>query len=64
MKPSEIARAAGISVPYASQIIDGHRRPSLEVALRIYDGTGALFGPLTGLSKREVETARKMSEAA
>lgn len=61
MSPTELSRAAGISVPYAWQILNGKRTPTLAVALRIYDGTGQQFGPLEGLNKRDIEGARKMA---
>jgi len=61
MKPTELSDKTGISVPYASQILKGERFPSLEVALMIYDRAGQKFGPLKGLTKREIETARKMN---
>jgi len=34
-KLREVAAAAGVSVPYLSQIANGHRRPSPPVAARI-----------------------------
>lgn len=64
MTPTELSKAVDISVPYASQLIAGVRRPSLPVAVRIYDATGKRMGPLVGLSRDEVEAARKMAKAA
>lgn len=61
MTPTELSTATGISVPYASQILSGKRKPPLPVALSIYDATGRQFGGLTGLSKREIEAARKIA---
>jgi transcriptional regulator with XRE-family HTH domain len=61
MSPTDLSKAAGISVPYAWQILEGKRTPSLSMALLIYDRTGTQFGQLEGLSKREIETARKMA---
>jgi plasmid maintenance system antidote protein VapI len=58
--PTELAKAAGISVPYASQILSGARPASLDIALRIFDSTGVQVGPLANLSKGEIKTARKM----
>lgn len=34
---------------------------SLPLALRLYDATGLQLGPLDGLTKREIETARKVA---
>jgi hypothetical protein len=64
MSPTELSKAADISVPYASQLIAGLRRPSLPVAIRIFDATGKRMGPLVGLSTEEVDAARKMARAA
>lgn len=62
--PQEIAKAASVTEAYARMLIAGTRRPSLDVALRIYDATGATFGPLAGLTKSQIEVARKMAAAA
>jgi transcriptional regulator with XRE-family HTH domain len=59
MSPTELSRAADISVPYAWQILKGERTPSLAVALRIFDATGEQLGPLAGLNKRDIEGVRK-----
>lgn len=64
ISPTELAKQAGISVPYASQLLSGERkRPSLELALQIYDRTGLQFGILEGLSESAVNEIRR-SEAA
>lgn len=60
LTPTQLATASGISVPYAWQILNGKRSPSLAVALRIYDATSEQLGPLDGLGKRDIEAARKM----
>ena len=62
--PTELAKAAEISVPYAWQIVNGKRPPSLEMALRIFDATGQKFGALDGLTASEIAAARKMVKAA
>ncbi len=61
MSPTELSKAADISVPYAWQILKGKRTPTISVALRIYDNLGLQFGPLVGLNKRDIEAARKMA---
>jgi transcriptional regulator with XRE-family HTH domain len=58
--PTELAKAAEISVPYAWQIVNGKRPPSLEMAIRIFDKTGIQFGALEGLTADEIAAARKM----
>lgn len=62
--PTEIANATGKTEAFARMVMAGTRDPSLPVALRIYDELGAQYGPLAKLSKREIETARKMAKAA
>ena len=64
LTPTKLAKAASISVPYAWQILNGKRTPTLPMALRIYDATNEQIGPLEGLNKRDIEAARKMASAA
>lgn len=64
MTPTELSKAASISVPYAWQLLNGARKPSLVVALRIYDATGLQLGTLEGLCERDIEAARRMAVAA
>lgn len=52
--PTTLAAAAGISVPYASQILSGSRVPTWEMAVAIYRKTGKKFGPLANLSDETV----------
>jgi transcriptional regulator with XRE-family HTH domain len=59
MTPTELAAAAGISVPYASQLLSGDRGASLPVALGIYDKTGLQFGILKGLGPDTIAALRK-----
>jgi transcriptional regulator with XRE-family HTH domain len=60
LSPTELARRAGISVPYASQLLTGTReKPSLELALQIYDETGLQLGLLKGLKAEEIQVMRK-----
>jgi transcriptional regulator with XRE-family HTH domain len=58
---TELAQRAEISPSYAHQIMNGKRKPPLPVALVIYDATGLQFGGLHGLTKREIEAARKIA---
>lgn len=48
--PTKFAEAAGISVPYASQLLKGRREPSQSLAIRIFRRTGRKFGPIANLS--------------
>lgn len=57
----ELAEKAEISEAYACQLLNGTRtKPSLELALQIYDRTGLRFGILEGLSDAAIgELPRK-----
>lgn len=56
----ELAERAGISEPYACQLLNGQRKgPSLELALQIYDRTGLQFGILKGLSEAAIGEIRR-----
>lgn len=46
---------------YARMLLANDRRPSLAVALKIYDATGYQCGPLEGLNRRDIDAARKMA---
>ena len=56
----QIVEAGGVSAAYARMLIAGTRSPSLELALKLYDATGAKVGPLVGLNKSGIEAARQM----
>ena len=57
----EIAQAADVTEAYARMLHAGTRKPSLGVALKIYDATGEQLGPLAGLPKGAIKVARKMA---
>lgn len=62
--PTDFAKAAGISVPYASQILNG-RAPSIATAISIYRKTGRKLGPIADASDEDIEaTARVHGIAA
>jgi len=64
MTPTELSERAGISVPYASQLLSGAREGcSLATALKIYDATGLQFGILIGLTPEEIEPLRRKAAA-
>jgi transcriptional regulator with XRE-family HTH domain len=58
---TELATRAGISTSYAHQIMNGKRKPPLPLAITIFDATGLQFGGLEGLTKREIDAARKIA---
>lgn len=59
----QIVEHGGVTPAYARMILAG-RKPSLRLALRIYDATKEQIGPLAGLNRRDIEAARKMASAA
>ena len=59
--PNAIAEAGGVTPAYARMMIAGTRQPSLPLALKIYDATGVQFGPLSGLSRSQIDVARQMA---
>lgn len=62
--PEAIAEAGQVTPAYARMLLAGSRRPSLVLALTLYDKLQWQCGPLSSLNKREIEAARKLAEAA
>lgn len=62
--PTEMAKAAGISVPYASQILSGQRCPSRGLAISIFRATGRKFGPIEALSDADIDTLERIETAS
>lgn len=58
--PTELAAAAGISVPYASQIMSGERIPPVATAISIYRKTGLKFGPIADANEEDIEAAARI----
>ncbi len=56
-------RAAGISAPYASQLARKIRRPSLQMALTIWNATKLRFGSLEGMTPAQIRTIAAAEEA-
>ena len=63
-KPTEFAAAAGISVPYASQILRGERTPSQQLAISIYRKTGRKFGPIAKATDEEIDVLERVQDRA
>lgn len=61
MRPTDLAGKLGVSVAYASQLLSGARKPSLELAIRLFDKAGVQLGPLVGATDEEIETLRKLA---
>ena len=64
ISPTELSAKAGISLSYASMLLNDdilkRRHPSLRTALNIYDKTGLQLGSLTGLRPDEIEPLRRI----
>lgn len=58
MSPTELSKASGISVPYASQILNG-RNPPRSLAIHILRTAGWRHSVLDGLSDAEIEVFEK-----
>lgn len=64
MTPTELSRAADISVPYASQILsadeDKRRTPSRSLAIHIFRKTGWKHSSIADLSGDEIDFLEKL----
>ena len=56
LKTSELARDAGISASYASEVLSGVRRPSRPLAIHIFRTTGWRHPLLDGLTDEQIDT--------
>lgn len=61
IRPTDLAAKLGVSVAYASQLLSGTRKPSLELALKYYDIAGIALGPLVGATDAEIATLRRLA---
>jgi transcriptional regulator with XRE-family HTH domain len=57
--PSELARAMGISRPFASQVLTGARSMPRKLAIRIYRWKGVKLGPIEDATHQEIETLER-----
>ena len=64
LTPTELADRAGISLPYASQILSGTRPPSLPLAINIFRKTGRKFGPIARASDEEIDVLERVQDRA
>lgn len=61
IRPTDLAGKLDVSVAYASQLLSGARKPSLELALRFFDLAGVKLGPLVGATDEEIATLRRLA---
>jgi len=64
LTPTELASKAGISVPYASQIIGKSRTPSRKLAIQIYRAIGVKFPPIAHLSDADIRALTRIDSLA
>ena len=62
--PTELARVAGISMPYASQILSGDRVPARPLAIRIFRATGWKPPNIANLSDDQIAMLETIEAAA
>lgn len=62
--PTTFAAAAGISVPYASQLLSGARQPSRTLAISIYRKTGRKMGPIANVSDEDIAVLERLQGEA
>lgn len=58
--PTALAAAAGISVPYASQILGGSRQPARPLAIRIFRCTGWKHDSIADLTAAQIDTLEQV----
>lgn len=61
IRPTDLATAMQWSVPYASQVLNDRRPPSIGTALAIFDKTKIKLGPLANITDDEIEVLRKVA---
>lgn len=59
-KTSELARDAGISPSYASEVLSGQRTPSRPLAIHILRKTGWRHSMLDGLTDAQIATLEQI----
>lgn len=55
LRPSTLVHRVGITMGYASQLLSKKRKPSDEMAVRIWRETGAKLGRLENLSDSDAQ---------
>lgn len=64
LTPTALAKAIGVSLPYASQILSGERPPKVPMAVRIFRATGHKLGPIADASAEEIDVLDRFQGAA
>jgi DNA-binding transcriptional regulator YdaS (Cro superfamily) len=64
LKPTALAKAIGVSVPYASQLLSGTRTPPVPTAISIFRKTGLKLGPIAQATPEEIDVLERFQGAA
>lgn len=59
LTPSELSKAVGISLPYASQLLGDKRPLPQALAIKIFRATGRKLGPITSATEAEIEVLER-----
>lgn len=67
--PTALAKAVGISVPYACQLLKpvddpGRKVPPTAMAIRIFRATGLRLGPIATATDEEIDVLERYQGAA
>ncbi|MNU45841.1 hypothetical protein D3C71_346910 [compost metagenome] len=62
LTPTSLAKALCISVPYASQILNGKRDLSRDMAVRLFRTTGEKLGPIALATDEEIAVLEAFPE--
>ena len=65
LTPTEFAKAAGVTQPFASLVLAGKRKMPRRVAIRVFQETGRKLGPIAEATDDEIAVlARFETDAA
>jgi plasmid maintenance system antidote protein VapI len=64
LTPTGLAKAIGISVPYASQVLNGVKTPTQAMAIRIFRATGHKLAPIACATDDEIGVLERFQSVA
>ena len=62
--PTDFASAVGISIPYASQLLNGSRPWPRKIALTAYRKLGVKLGPIADATDEEIAVLERFEPSA
>lgn len=57
---SRLSQIGGVSVPFASQVINGHKKWPRKLAIKVYRVTGQKFGPIADVSHDDIGVLERL----